>query len=189
MISSRLVKYGMTAMLSIFLAGCTVTGGSVGAEAQPETPPNSVALYLKHHKVDASNLSKYNVAVIQRGDEILLILSADRFFYPCSSNYRLDTLPALTSIVALLNNYEVVDVKIAGYTDNVGLPERNMALSREWAQIITNQLWANGLDARVVYATGYGDLDPIGDNETPVNRAVNRRIEITLKLPPAPYVW
>jgi outer membrane protein OmpA-like peptidoglycan-associated protein len=89
----------------------------------------------------------------------------------------------------LLNNYEVVDVKIAGYTDNVGLPERNMALSREWAQIITNQLWANGLDARVVYATGYGDLDPIGDNETVVNRAVNRRIEITLKLPPAPYVW
>ena len=41
----------------------------------------------------------------------------------------------------------------------------------------------------MIYATGYGDWDPIASNNNSVGKAQNRRIEITLRLPPPSIVY
>jgi chemotaxis protein MotB len=42
-------------------------------------------------------------------------------------------------------------------------------------------LVAKGDDPRSLSAAGYGEFDPVGNNETADGRAKNRRIEITLQ--------
>ncbi len=155
----------------------------------PPPPPDTVKLFLMQHKNIHKKFRANHVTVYQRGSEILIILPADVFFNQDSTNFDFSTLPVLKDIVTLINTFEVVDVRVAGYTDNQGPQIRNMAISREWADIVAHDMWAMGLDARLVYATGYGEFDPIATNDTPGGQSQNRRIEITLRLPPPPYVY
>jgi outer membrane protein OmpA-like peptidoglycan-associated protein len=74
-----------------------------------------------------------------------------------------------------------VQVEIAGYTDNVGDPWRNMKLSRDRASAIESWLVARGIRGSRITAVGKGMRDPIAPNTTPEGRAKNRRIEFHVK--------
>ncbi len=71
--------------------------------------------------------------------------------------------------------------EIAGYTDNIGTDEDNLKLAKARAESVRAYVILKGIDADRVVATGYGAEHPIGDNETPVGRASNRRIEFVRK--------
>lgn len=71
--------------------------------------------------------------------------------------------------------------EIAGYTDNIGTDEDNLKLAKARAESVRAYVILKGIDADRVVATGYGAAHPIGDNETPVGRASNRRIEFVRK--------
>lgn len=70
-----------------------------------------------------------------------------------------------------------VFVQVAGHTDNTGDPEANLALSQARADAVREAMLARGLARVVVTATGYGDTQPVADNETDEGRAANRRTE------------
>ena len=77
-------------------------------------------------------------------------------------------------------------ILVAGYTDNTGKPERNLALSTARAQAVRDWLIkVSGIPATQFAIQGYGDTRPIASNDTPDGRARNRRVEITL-IPDAP---
>ena len=76
--------------------------------------------------------------VYQKGDQILIILPADEFFMQGSTNFNFSTLPVMNGIACLINYFEVIDIKVAGYTDCSAPHIRNMAISREWAQIVAH---------------------------------------------------
>jgi hypothetical protein len=68
--------------------------------------------------------------------------------------------------------------EIGGYTDNVGKDEYNTKLSERRAASVKNWLVKNGkVDAGRLLTVGYGPTNPIVGNDTPANRAVNRRVE------------
>lgn len=67
-------------------------------------------------------------------------------------------------------------VAIEGYTDNVGEPDSNLALSQRRADAVKVILVEAGLAAADIEATGYGEANPVADNATPEGRARNRRI-------------
>jgi len=69
---------------------------------------------------------------------------------------------------------------IAGYTDSRGPAEANRELSHARAQAVGNALAQLGIDRDRIAARGYGEQDPIADNETADGRAMNRRIVITV---------
>lgn len=71
--------------------------------------------------------------------------------------------------------------EIAGYTDNVGDAAANQKLSEERANAVRNYLIAQGVPADQLVAVGYGQEDPIADNETAEGRAQNRRIEFKVQ--------
>ena len=45
---------------------------------------------------------------------------------------------------------------------------------------------AQGVDPNIISAKGFGDTHPVTSNDTPANRAKNRRIVITVQGPGAP---
>lgn len=87
----------------------------------------------------------------------------------------------LENIVAILPNYPDYQLRIAGYTDNVGKLELNLQLSKKRAKACYDYLKSIGANTNQMTYTGFGELNPISSNDTPVGRANNRRVMLTLK--------
>ena len=75
-------------------------------------------------------------------------------------------------------------VLVTGHTDNqpirtVRFPS-NWHLSEERAKAVRTILAARGVGAERIGAEGRAEGEPVVANDTPANRALNRRVEITL---------
>jgi OOP family OmpA-OmpF porin len=69
-------------------------------------------------------------------------------------------------------------VIITGYTDNVGAPDYNSALSLKRAEAVRDYLISVGADPTKFEVSGAGEAKPIADNSTEEGRASNRRVEV-----------
>lgn len=72
-------------------------------------------------------------------------------------------------------------VEIGGHTDSDGQPQANAELSRRRAEVVAAYLIRAGVAAERLEAVGYGQTVPIAPNDSPENKARNRRIEFTVK--------
>jgi OOP family OmpA-OmpF porin len=68
-------------------------------------------------------------------------------------------------------------LEIAGYTDNTGDAALNLALSQRRAESVREALIKYGADPDTLVAKGYGETNPIANNDTAEGRLKNRRIE------------
>ncbi len=86
----------------------------------------------------------------------------------------------VNSLLSELATFESVDaITVVGHTDSRGSDSYNQALSERRAQAVADLLSASYPDADVT-ATGMGESDPIGDNDTNAGRLLNRRVEVTV---------
>jgi len=84
----------------------------------------------------------------------------------------------LQSIAVILKAHPNARGTITGYTDSVGSAAANLALSKQRADNVRNQLIAMGVDGSRLTTEGYGATQPVGANSTEAGRAMNRRISI-----------
>ena len=86
--------------------------------------------------------------------------------------------PFLKTAAARLKQLKAGHVlEIAGYTDNTGDAALNLALSQKRAEAVREALIKYGADPDMLVAKGYGEADPIANNDTAEGRLKNRRIE------------
>jgi outer membrane protein OmpA-like peptidoglycan-associated protein len=95
-----------------------------------------------------------------------------------SANLKPTSAEQLKNIAEIMKAYPKVALKIGGYTDNVGKPADNLALSQKRAANTMQELVKLGTDAKRLQAEGYGDKYPVADNSTEEGRAKNRRIDL-----------
>ena len=91
-----------------------------------------------------------------------------------------ESMEGLGVIAGLFKRCPDVEIEIAGFTDSSGDPDRNLALSQARAEAVMQSLRQAGTPIRQLRARGFGDAEPIADNETEAGRAQNRRIEFRL---------
>jgi len=72
-------------------------------------------------------------------------------------------------------------VLVNGYTDNVGTPLINEQLSYYRAGLVAQELEAMGFPPGIVSSQGWGEANPVADNDTEANRDRNRRVEIVIR--------
>ncbi len=84
----------------------------------------------------------------------------------------------LRNIHEILMGYPNVNLKVGGYTDNVGADAYNMKLSQDRATNTMNEIVKHGVDQGRLAAEGYGKQHPVADNATEEGRQRNRRIDI-----------
>ncbi len=110
------------------------------------------------------------------------VIVEEQFQFPTGSSVMDPKFAGLLAVGAYaLKRLPESTLVINGYTDNVGPPAVNVALSKQRAQLVVDFMVAHGIPANRIIAVGRGDADPIGDNATPEGRQKNRRIEGTLE--------
>ncbi len=87
----------------------------------------------------------------------------------------------LANVAAIMKAFPAVEIKVGGYTDNVGKPESNMKLSDARAKTVMGELVKLGVEAKRMSAEGYGQENPVGDNATDAGKAQNRRIDLSVR--------
>jgi outer membrane protein OmpA-like peptidoglycan-associated protein len=87
---------------------------------------------------------------------------------------------SLDQIASMLTADPNLKVTIAAHTDNVGSDADNKTLSQSRADAVKAYLVSKGVNESQITATGYGEEQPVADNNTSTGRAKNNRIEIKL---------
>lgn len=82
----------------------------------------------------------------------------------------------LNAVLAILNEYPALKLRIGGYTDTDGNDAANLKLSNARAATCLTWFSAKGIAADRLSAEGYGEQHPVAPNDTPENKAKNRRI-------------
>ena len=85
----------------------------------------------------------------------------------------------LKSIADVLKENPGVRVKIVGHTDSDGDDQLNQQLSQRRAEAVKTALAVQfGIDASRLETEGAGEKQPVAANDTPENKAKNRRVEL-----------
>lgn len=133
-------------------------------------------------KVPALGVEKKLIAFIEDAGKPVdkkLWFSFDRLeFETGSATLRPSSMEQLKNIAEILKAYPKVNLKIGGYTDNVGNPAANLTLSQKRAENTMQEIVKLGIDAKRLEAEGYGDKYPVADNSTEEGRQKNRRIDL-----------
>lgn len=102
-------------------------------------------------------------------------------FTPASAEIAADARPVIDALTEILVDCPPITMEIGGYTDSQGSEGGNQALSQARAEAVLLALQGRRIDVSGFTAVGYGEADPIADNETEEGREANRRIEFVLK--------
>ena len=90
-----------------------------------------------------------------------------------------ESFGTLKNIAQVLNEVPNVRVKIIGHTDSDGADAANLDLSKRRAASVKNELVKNfGVEASRLESDGMGEKQPVAPNDNPVNKALNRRVEL-----------
>ena len=91
---------------------------------------------------------------------------------------KAESFGTMKSIADVLKENPDVRVKIIGHTDSDGDNAKNLDLSQRRAKSVINELVkVFGIDASRLETDGMGETKPVAPNDTPVNKALNRRVE------------
>lgn len=103
------------------------------------------------------------------------------YFDTDKSVIKPESAPTLTNIAGFLKA-NPVNVYIVGHTDNTGNFDRNLALSKERAAAVVNELTTKyGVNKAQVTPQGVASLAPVSSNKSEDGKAKNRRVEIVVK--------
>lgn len=86
----------------------------------------------------------------------------------------------LDSVSEAMKSAPNLRVEVGGHTDARGSDEYNQRLSEKRAASVVAYLAGHGVGADRMQARGYGESEPIADNETDEGRELNRRVELKI---------
>ncbi len=99
-------------------------------------------------------------------------------FGSSSSGNRAALKAVIDDVKNFAETYPEAFIHVSGYTDSVGSEAANLSLSTKRARRVATALKNAGIDpARITYE-GYGESNPVADNETAEGRELNRRVSV-----------
>jgi K(+)-stimulated pyrophosphate-energized sodium pump len=94
------------------------------------------------------------------------------------SSLKPESAEQLKNIAEILKAFPEVNIKVGGYTDNVGNANDNLKLSTDRASAVKAELIKLGIDDARLESEGYGIEHPIASNDSEEGRAANRRTSV-----------
>ena len=99
-----------------------------------------------------------------------------------SDNFELQprSFVELQKLLFIMRENPSMTIEIRGHTDNEGSQEYNEKLSQDRAQSVANFLTYNGIDKKRVRVKGYGETQPLTENNNDEGKQINRRVEFAI---------
>lgn len=146
-------------------------------------PDPSVKMDRIRFEEDAAMISNIRIAVGAPDTRNKLMTEGKLVTYGIYFDVNKDVVKpesygTLKDIAAVLNEVPDVNVKILGHTDADGQDAANLDLSKRRAASVKAELAKSfGVNADRLVTDGMGESQPVAPNDTPVNKALNRRVE------------
>lgn len=100
------------------------------------------------------------------------------FFDVNSFKLKEESFAELDNILQLLTENPGLKISINGHTDNTGKPADNIRLSDNRAKAVVEYLVRKGIDPKRLSYKGFGETQPVAENNTEEGKAKNRRTEM-----------
>ncbi len=163
------------------IAGDAGEGAAIGAVVGT-LAGMGVGAYMDHQEAQLrQKLAGSGVRVLREGNNLRLIMPGNITFATDSSNISPQFYHTLNAVATVLNGFPETLIRVTGHTDSTGSEQYNLNLSQRRADSVAQYLVAQGVAPNRVVATGMGESMPIASNNTPVGRAQNRRVEISIQ--------
>ena len=95
-----------------------------------------------------------------------------------SSELTAGSSESLDKVVDAMNEYGTLRIEIQAHSDSSGDAAYNQSLSEKRASSVRDYLVGKGIASDRMEAKGYGESQPIADNDTRDGRVANRRVEL-----------
>ncbi|MDX9916851.1 MAG: OmpA family protein [Gudongella sp.] len=139
---------------------------------------NKITAYISELKLDA------DVTVMMQSSGVLVEIKDAILFESGSAQLKDTGISLLGKLETMLNSFDN-DIVIEGHTDNV--PMNTVLYPSNWelsaARAVSVLRYINedmNIEPTRLSARGYGEYSPIAPNDTPVNRARNRRVNLMI---------
>jgi len=125
--------------------------------------------------------SRSDARVFREGNNVILRL-VGLSFNSGESELRQGSFDLLTKVEKAIDVFPRSEIVIEGHTDSYGGDESNQRLSQQRAESVQQYMInAMRIPSYRLIATGFGETNPVANNETESGRARNRRIDIVIK--------
>lgn len=159
-------------------AGNTLLGAIVGAAVG-----GAAGAYIGNYMDKQAEELEQDIdgAKIERvGEGIKITFDSGLLFDVNKATLKPASMTNLQNLATILNKYPDTNVLIEGHTDATGSDEYNLELSEKRSQSVANYLASLNVDPTRFTIMGYGESQPIADNETVEGRAQNRRVDLAI---------
>jgi OmpA-OmpF porin, OOP family len=137
---------------------------------------------LREQFATVENLFQRDEARVSREGNRMIVRLVGLTFPSGGSDVTAAQQPLLQKLQRAADVFPRSQVVIEGHTDSYGSDDANLALSRRRAEAISAYLTANlGIQASRISAVGYGETQPIANNDTAQGRERNRRIDVIIE--------
>ena len=120
------------------------------------------------------------VSIQRDGDKINLIMPGNITFATNSANINSNFTGVLNSVALVIEEYNKTLVVVSGHTDSSGSAQHNQKLSEDRANSVAQYLRGQNILSDRLDIVGFGEAQPVANNQTAAGREINRRVEITL---------
>ena len=125
--------------------------------------------------------SRSEARVFREGNNVILRL-VGLSFDSGQSDIKPNNVDLLNKVEKAIDVFPQSELTIEGHTDSYGGDESNHSLSQARAESVQQYMInAMRIPSYRMIATGYGETNPVANNETEAGRARNRRIDIVIK--------
>lgn len=142
--------------------------------------------YSVSNNVDLSNEKSFReitVDIVMAGVKTLEVTSIklnNIYFDFDKADIKEESFTELDRVFKFLSDNPNLKIEISAHTDAQGGDDYNQQLSQKRAESVVAYLVEKGIDATRLTAVGYGETNPISDNESEEGRAQNRRVEMKI---------
>lgn len=147
-----------------------------------------IGYYVTSLRFASSGVVHAGGQVYTLGDYVTIEIPSDRLFIPNTAELTFDAEPILLSASDVLQRYCCQNILVSGNTSGFSNARFERKLSGERARVVSNYLWAHGVnnfqkisnDTRKLTYVGYGNYFPIANEIKNQGIRANSRIQITM---------
>jgi outer membrane protein OmpA-like peptidoglycan-associated protein len=135
-------------------------------------------MYSANLEPDTSSRRELDIRMIPIANAQEKVIVLQNIFFETGSAKLLPTSdPELNKLLWTMRKNTTMNIEIRGHTDDVGDEKANLVLSEARAKAVYDYLTGRGIEAGRLSFVGYGETQPVADNQTAEGRKQNRRTE------------